>query len=335
MAARVRRLALLLPLLAAAPALAQEKPSFDCAKASTVIERTICATPDLARGDREMASTYFALLSHLSGAAKEHLLKDQARWLAARDKACGGLAETVPLCLKQHFEARTATLRVFADGVYPFVSERAIVKTGKIGRIAYSIDAAWPQFDGNSADFTAVNRRFAGDTSKGIGEATPTSDAASGDPRDQIWAFQQWFALQRPSAHAIAVAISSYTYTGGAHPYGGTWASLVDLRTGRFAGPAEVFKAGDNWLKTLLSLVQTDLRKQFAAGHPGFDDAIETNKLAKTLRDPGLYYFRSGGLQLIFNPDEIGPYAAGKYEVNIPYAALRPLLAPDGPLGDT
>src|SRR6202000_2675631 len=115
--------------------------------------------------------------------------------------------------LRQHFEARTANLRIFADGIYPFVSEQATVKAGKGGRIAYSIDALWPQFDGNSADFTAVNRRFADDTSKGVGEATPASDATTGDARDQIWAFQQWFALQRPSARALAVAISSSTHT--------------------------------------------------------------------------------------------------------------------------
>jgi uncharacterized protein YecT (DUF1311 family) len=329
----VRRLAVLLALLLAAPAAAQDKPSFDCAKASNAIERTICGTPELARADRDMASVYVALSGGLSGPAKEHLLKDQMRWIAARNKACDGVAETLPLCLKQHFEARTANLRIFGDGLYPFVSEQTAVKAGKFGRIAYSIDAAWPQFDGSSADFKAVNRSFASDTSKGIEEATPTSDAAVGDPRDQIWTLQQWFELQRPSARAIAVAISSYTYTGGAHPYGGTWASLVDLRTGRFAGPAEVFKPGDNWLKALVQLVQADLKKQFAAGHPGFDDAIGPDKLAKSLRDPGHYLYRPGGLQLIFNPDEIGPYAAGKYEVNIPYATLRPLFAPDGPLG--
>ncbi|HTR86931.1 MAG TPA: lysozyme inhibitor LprI family protein [Reyranella sp.] len=216
----MKRLAALL-LLLAAPALAQERPSFDCAKATTVVERTICARPELARADRNMAAAYFSLSSQLSGPAKEHLLKDQGRWLAARSKACDGVAETMPLCLRQHTEAREANLRALGEGLYPFVSEQTFIKSGKVGRASYGIDVAWPQFDGNSADFTAVNRGFAEDASKAVDGVMPTPDMGTALTRDQTWTLLQRFELQRPSARAVAVATNSYAYNGGTHGYGG------------------------------------------------------------------------------------------------------------------
>ena len=72
----------------AGPAGAQNGPSFDCAKASTVVERTICKSPELAKADRDMAAVYAALVGKLSGAARDHLIKDQVRWIGNRGPAC-------------------------------------------------------------------------------------------------------------------------------------------------------------------------------------------------------------------------------------------------------
>ncbi|MES2036094.1 MAG: hypothetical protein V4466_18150 [Pseudomonadota bacterium] len=55
-------------LLAAAPApaavsAASAGPSFDCAKAATPVEKAICANPELARLDRQMAAAYAAAVA--------------------------------------------------------------------------------------------------------------------------------------------------------------------------------------------------------------------------------------------------------------------------------
>ena len=60
-----------LVLLAAPAAFAQGGPSFDCAKASSAVERTICKDPELAKADRAMAEAYAALAAKLSGPAKD------------------------------------------------------------------------------------------------------------------------------------------------------------------------------------------------------------------------------------------------------------------------
>ena len=152
-----------------------------------------------------------------------------------------------------------------------------------------------------------------------------------GVEREQQWSYEQAFALHRPGLNAITVALDFYGFTGGAHGFGGTVCVLVDLRTGKSVDPAEVFARGDEWLKLMVGLVGADLKKQFVK-NPGFDDALEPANLAKMLRDPGYYRWRADRLELIFNPYDVGPYSAGAYAVDIPYAKLKPVLRADGPI---
>ena len=329
----MRTAAFVIALVVAAPAVAQSGPGFDCTKAANEVELAICTTPELAIADREMAAAYGALNIKLTGAAKDHLLKDQQHWLAIRSEACVGSRDDVIRCIKRHDQARLNNLKAMGEGLYPFVSEQALIKTGKVGKISYAIDATWPRFDGTTADFSALNREYAEATIKAANEVIPP-DTSAGDLRgEQLWPYLQWFDLQRPSANAVAVAIISYAFAGGAHGYGGTSTQLVDLRTGRKATLGDVFGPGERWLETLVPLVRDDLKKQFANDRPGFDDAIAPAALAKQLRDPSIYYFQRERLQLIFNPYAVGPYSSGTFLVNISYTALKPLFAADGPLG--
>jgi len=326
---RLSATAALLALIATSPALAQGGASFDCAKTSSAIERAICKNPELARADREMAAIYSALAAKLTGPAKDHLAKDQVRWVGNRNRACSGDAAAITDCLKVRYAARTGNLKVLADGVYPSVSEHAVYKAGKVGKITYSIDARYPQFDGTTANFSAVNRTFADDAKKSDEDGTPKADSGVG--REQTWSYEQAFALRRPSSSAITVAIDFYGYSGGAHGFGGTACVLVDLQTGKSVEPDGVFASGDAWLKLMVGIVTADLKKQFVK-NPGFDDALEPAKLAEILRDPSHYCWRTDRLELIFNAYDVGPYSAGAYQVVVPYSRLRPLFRIDGPL---
>jgi len=316
------------------PAAAQTAPASDCKGASSAVEQAICATPDLAVADRQMVEAYDTLAGKLGGPAREHLLMDQQHWLALRDEACVGGRDEVAGCVTQRDELRLENLKALGEGGYPFVSEQALVKSGTVGKISYSIDATWPRFDGSAADFSVINREYAATTAKTAQEVIP-ADVSAGELRgEQEWSYSQSFELQRPSANAVAVAVNYDGFAGGAHGFSGTDARLVDLRTGRAAGPAEVFAPGGRWLEVLVPIVRSDLKKQFADGKDGFDDAIEPDRLAKLLGEPGHYYWQRDGLQLIFNAYVVGPYVSGQFTVDVPYTTLRPLFAKDGPLGD-
>lgn len=94
-----------LGVIAASNATAQG-PSFNCAKASTAVERTICASDQLSRLDREMAEVYAALRSQLGSAGRQRLLDDQRAWLSHRN-AC----RDDEACLAQQMSERIAALR--------------------------------------------------------------------------------------------------------------------------------------------------------------------------------------------------------------------------------
>ena len=62
--------------------------SFDCAKATTSIERTICADPELAQSDGRMGQAFKLKYAHLGTEQRRALLADQRRWMALRNSQC-------------------------------------------------------------------------------------------------------------------------------------------------------------------------------------------------------------------------------------------------------
>ena len=90
-----------LPVLAHAA----DGPSFDCARATSAINRMICASPDLSVLDRTLADHYRALLAQ-PGIDVAALQRDEARWLREVRNTCPDAA-----CLTQAYEAWDAVLQ--------------------------------------------------------------------------------------------------------------------------------------------------------------------------------------------------------------------------------
>lgn len=324
-----------LPLAIAAvlllgPSAAWAQPSVDCAMASSPVERAICRNDKLGEADRELAAAYAALIDRLSVPAKEHLIKDQVRWLDDRAKACDGEIAAVTRCLMSRYTQRLSVLKAAAEGNYPFVSEHDLVRRGRVKAAFYEIDARYPQFDGPAADFSAVNKIFADRAREGAENATPPQDIKT--DHSQIWTYEQGFELHRPGLHGVSVATTFYSFTGGAHGSSGLLATLVDLRTGRSVAPADVFQPTAEWERTLADIARDDLKRQFVK-RPGFEDALEPARFDKLMKDPQRYLFKAFALELIFNQYEVAPYASGMYRVVIPYARLTSMLRPDAPVG--
>lgn len=316
--------------ISAASARAQEKPSFDCSKADNAIDRAICKNGELAKADREMVAAYTALLNKLNGAAKDSLVKDQVAWVANRNRACRSDPDSIENCLKNRYASRITNLRAYAQGAYPAISEESLVKQGKLGKITWSYDLTYPRFEGANVDFSAVNARFANAAKKIADESTPK--AADGPEREQQWYYEQGFTVERPpGGQAATISVSFDSYRGGAHGYGATRCTLVDLRNGKVIGPDGVFTAGDQWLRLMTQLVGADLKKQFV-NNPGFEDALQPASLAKLLSEANRYCWTGKHLEVIFNAYDVGPYSAGPYQVDIPYDKLKPILRPDGPI---
>ncbi len=337
----------LVAIMAALSANAQTDTSRDCAKTSSKAERAMCGNADLRNAERTVNAEFVALAGRLSGPAKEHLLADQLRWVVNSNTLCADedFDGNVVRCLRRRYLGRTETLKAFAEGPYPFVSEQSLFRHGRVGKTSFSVDKIFPQFDGKTADFSELNRTYSESARLGAEEVIPPPLA--GDPDndqpalqkqrnevpEQHWWGKSDFTVQRPTVDAIALAITSGQYVGQAHPLGGTSCHLIDLRTGRRASPGDVFVKGDAWLDLLVPLVRAELEKQFIKqGRTGFDHELEPGRIAAKLGEE-FFCYRRDGLGLAFGPYVFGTYSQGSYAVDISYAVLRPILAVDGPLG--
>lgn len=91
------------PLGPDVPPTASIRPSFDCGRASTPAERTICRVPRLAELDQELSDAY----AHARATTQDPTLQSEQRtWRGVRD-ACGG----GPVCLEERMRTRLAELR--------------------------------------------------------------------------------------------------------------------------------------------------------------------------------------------------------------------------------
>ena len=80
-------------------------PSYDCARARTDTEKTICADGDLASLDQTLDQTYRSAADRLTRIAFGVIKVEQAAWLTRRD-ACG----TDAACISQEYRQRIAAI---------------------------------------------------------------------------------------------------------------------------------------------------------------------------------------------------------------------------------
>lgn len=84
------------------------KPSFDCRKASSLVERSICASPSLAESDSQLAQAFAAAASRTVD--KAGLRKDQNKWRTTVRDTCRS-----DECIANAYGVRTRALRVSAE----------------------------------------------------------------------------------------------------------------------------------------------------------------------------------------------------------------------------
>ncbi len=96
---------------------AKPQPSFDCDKASTAVEKGLCADVELARLDRKMAHAYYWKLQLADGdAGKAREREAQRAFLAKRDATCGTLADAaLGQCLTAQYRQRMKALERRAE----------------------------------------------------------------------------------------------------------------------------------------------------------------------------------------------------------------------------
>lgn len=83
-------------------------PSFDCTKAVTLVEKTICSDAELSALDREFAKVYRRALD--AAKDRQSVLSEQRSWLQERERVCG--ADSNPAeCIESFTKSRIAQLK--------------------------------------------------------------------------------------------------------------------------------------------------------------------------------------------------------------------------------
>jgi hypothetical protein len=140
------------------------------------------------------------------------------------------------------------------------------------------------------------------------------------------------YTVRAETPRLLSLAIANYENTGGAHPNGSLDALTWDKTTGRAVTTAELFDpaadmtGADKALCDALRAAKTE-----RTGEASFSGEFTTCpelKTTKAVLAPSTVAGKAGGLTVLFSPYEIGPYAEGAYEIPVPLAAFRAMLAP-------
>lgn len=94
--------------------------SFDCAKASTKIEKIICGTPAISKLDDELGKVYQDDISKANEEQKQRLVAEQKHWLKYTRNVC-----TKEPCFKHAYWSRLAELETFFEPKSPLYKKES------------------------------------------------------------------------------------------------------------------------------------------------------------------------------------------------------------------
>ncbi|HEV2834474.1 MAG TPA: RsiV family protein [Pyrinomonadaceae bacterium] len=238
-----------------------------------------------------------------------------------------------------------------SDKVTAFsVHEEPIALTGDVEIVAkqikesnkklmYEVAARYPQLSGGSnPNFEKFNQLVRGSVTRKVAEFKKDTAPGEGEePRpegsmgsDLGIAYE--IALAQDDLISVQFDIGSY-YQGAAHPNSYTEVINYDLKNGKELKLSDLFKPGAKYLQAIATYCIADLKKQQASdkGKALTDSEIASGAAAKAENYKSWKITRKG-LGINFDAYQVGPYAAGPQEVLVPYANLKDLINPEGPI---
>ncbi|NEV62957.1 DUF3298 domain-containing protein [Thiorhodococcus minor] len=304
-------------LIGVAPA--SQATSFDCGKAATWVEKTLCRDASLGALDETMADSFRAAREAASD--PDSLLAEQRAWLKRRNR-CSNIT-----CLHDLYEARIQALRTRAPGARdqaaPAVSEGRITDTGP----RHSLSALYPVFtDAALAEVNPEVRRFVESLVQPFLEELANEEAADAQLEVPPWSLQITYAPPYVAPHYVAVDFNGYDYRGGAHGMPIIAPLVLARPSGQQLSPADLFLPGSDWLGFLSGYCYDELQDQdFVSADT---DWLKSGTAPKAENYQWLFPGPEG-LTVTFPPYAVAPYAAGPQSVLIPYARLSGMLRPD------
>ena len=202
----------------------------------------------------------------------------------------------------------------------------------------YEIDADYPQVTGgNNPNFEKFNQLVRAVVTKKVTEFKKDVQPKEGDeapPEGSMGSdigVGYEVALARDDVISIEFDVGSY-YQGAAHPNTYTETVNYDLKNGKQLKLSDLFKPGAKYLQALAAYSIADLKKQSKAKDNALEDSEIQNGAGPTAQNYRSWKITRKGVGINFDSYQVGPYAAGPWYVIVPYANLKDVINPEGPI---
>jgi hypothetical protein len=247
--------------------------------------------------------------------------------------ACGltfpGSATATPVATPT--QASTATQAPTATAVLPTATPQPVLPVlgsksiqEKNTQASYTISGEYMVMQGDPAvagPFNLAMDNFIQQTVSGfkqdVLQAANTSQISGSD-------LEIHFSPTLISGRTVSIIYMVYVYyAGAAHPNSYSVSFNYDISQKRMLELKDLFNAGADYLDPIANYCGTELKKSL--GDAYFEDGAlpkdENYKNWNLLLD---------GLQISFDPYQVGPYAVGPQKVLVPMDVLKEILLPDG-----
>lgn len=231
----------------------------------------------------------------------------------------------------------------FSNGVE--IVARQIKENNK--KLKYEVDAEYPQLTGaTDPNFEKFNQAARGLVLKKVAEfkketavpaSEPTPDVANVPSDDSIGSdisIGYRVALAKDDLISVEFVISTY-FARSAHPNSSTAVVNFDLKNGKLLKLADLFLPGSKYVQKVSSYCIDALEKEAKA--QGADGMLEDQWIERgagtDLKNFNSWTITKKGVDITFDPYQVAAYAAGPQRVSVPYAALKEVIKPDGPVG--
>lgn len=144
--------------------------------------------------------------------------------------------------------------------------------------------------------------------------------------------FYSEFEIRLQDTRLLSVALTTaYLVIGNAHASHERLTVNYDLTRHRSLQLADLFKPGSAYLPALAKICQAELLRRAKAENLAIDDFIQEGTAPKAA-NYAAFSLTPKALIIDFQEYQAGAYVEGIKEVSIPYASLKSLLNPAGPL---
>ena len=192
----------------------------------------------------------------------------------------------------------------------------------------YTVKAQIPNMQG-SADprVTNFNNEMAQLTQEEIAKFKDNARVAYSTPGSPGSAYDQTYKLLSAPGNFLSLKFDIYIYIdGAAHPTTHTRVVNYDLEAGADVTLDQLFLPGSNYLNMIANYCIAQLKTR-NIGFEAFSDGAQPLP-----ENYGNWNITPDGLLITFDEYQVAAYAAGAQEVVVPYAELKTVIDPHGPL---